>query len=141
MARNRLSKVDKAFVKDRANGCCEYCKFPFEYSHDAFHYDHIIPPDKGGTEELDNIAYACDRCNSKKWTRIEWNDPDTGQLTPLFHPRKDIWGEHFSWNHDISLVNGLTPKGKATIFLLEMNRPGLINVRKALYAYGIRLSK
>mgnify|MGYP002078258898 CR=1 FL=1 len=141
MAKNRLSEIEKEFVRKRANGCCEYCKFPFDYSHGAFHLDHVIPPAKGGSEDLDNFAFACDRCNAKKWTRTEWMDPETGNSIPLFHPRKDEWSAHFSWSDDFSEVLGQTPSGRATIALLELNREGLVNVRKALYAWGVHPAK
>ena len=85
---------------------------------------------------MDNVAYACDGCNSYKWTHTVWRDP-AGNLTPIFHPREDNWSEHFAWNDDFSLIIPLTPKGVATIALLHMNRVGLVNVRKALYAYGV----
>ncbi|MBK6995197.1 MAG: HNH endonuclease [Lewinellaceae bacterium] len=46
MRRRKLSQFERAFIKQRAAGCCEYCKFPFDFSHDAFHIEHIIPLQK-----------------------------------------------------------------------------------------------
>jgi len=73
--------------------------------------------------------------------RRNWNDPQTGVNTSLFHPRNDKWQEHFTWNEDLSLLLGSTLKGRATIDLLKLNRPGLVNLRKALVAYGAHPGK
>ena len=66
MAYYRISPSDREFIIARAFRYCEYCKFPVDFSHDAYHIDHIIPPQKGGSSELENLAFSCDRCNSKK---------------------------------------------------------------------------
>lgn len=137
MRRRKLSQFERAFIKQRAAGCCEYCKFPFDFSHDAFHIEHIIPLQKNGSDELENLAFACDGCNSLKWTYIEWPDPESGQKVPLFNPRKEEWSLHFAWSDDFTSLSGLTPEGRATLDLLKMNRPGLLNVRKALIAIGV----
>jgi hypothetical protein len=54
----------------------------------------------------------------------------------LFHPREQRWDEHFAWNDDFTLMVGLTPMGRATIAALQLNRPGLVNLRRVLYAIG-----
>ena len=55
---------------------------------------------------------------------------------PLFHPREQRWEEHFTWNSDFTLIIGLTPTGRATISALQLNRSGLVNLRRVLYAIG-----
>lgn len=136
MRRRKFSPIERAFVRERAGGCCEYCRFPFDFSHDAFHIEHIISLLLGGTDELENLAFACDGCNSLKWVHIVWPDPKTGLKTPLFNPRKDEWPAHFEWSEDLATIFGTTPEGRATVDLLKMNRPGLVNVRNALRVYG-----
>ena len=42
-------------------------------------------------------------------------DPVGGKITPLFHPRKDRWSEHFAWNDDCSQIVGMTAVGRATV--------------------------
>jgi len=54
----------------------------------------------------------------------------------LFHPREQSWDEHFAWNEDFTLILGLTPTGRATIEALHLNRSGLVNLRRVLYAIG-----
>jgi len=96
MRKRTPTAVERFFVEERAKGCCEYCKFPLAYSHDAFHIEHIYPKFLGGLWSFDNLAFSCDGCNSKKWLRIEWADPETSIKTLLFHPRQDVWTEHFA---------------------------------------------
>lgn len=135
--RRKLNAFEQLLIHERANRCCEYCKFPLKYSHDSFHFEHILPLQLGGTYELLNLALACDGCNSFKWIHIEGMDSFTGLKSPLFNPRKDKWSEHFIWIDDFTIIQGITPQGRATVDLLKMNRTGLVNVRKALYAFGV----
>jgi hypothetical protein len=75
-------------------------------------------------------------CYSHKYTKTEAIDPLTKQTVPLFHPRLQMWREHFGWNQDCSLMIGLTPTGRASIAALRMNRFGVVNLRQLLYAAG-----
>jgi 5-methylcytosine-specific restriction endonuclease McrA len=137
MRRRKFSVLEKNFIQERASHCCEYCKFPMHYSHDSFHIEHIIPIRFGGSNELENLAWSCDGCNTNKWGYMEWLDPQTGIMVALFNPRLDNWKSHFQWSADFTLILGLTTIGRATIDLLKMNRSGLINIRKALIAFGV----
>jgi hypothetical protein len=86
---------------------------------------------------LINIAFSCDGCNTNKNVHIFWLDPETAVQSPLYNPRKENCKNHFYWNDDFTQILGLTPQGRATIVLLKLNRPGLINIRKALIAFGV----
>jgi hypothetical protein len=57
-------------------------------------------------------------------------DPETGRLTPLFHPRLDRWDNHHELRNGEIL--GLTAKGRVTVRLLRMNRPARIKERQLL---------
>jgi hypothetical protein len=57
-------------------------------------------------------------------------DPTTGLLTALFHPRANVWKEHFEWNR--AVLFGRTAIGRATIQTLALNAPALVAVRLAL---------
>lgn len=126
----------RAIVKERARDCCEYCLAQAKYSHDPFSVEHIIPLAKGGTDDLENLAWSCLGCNNYKFTAVEAPDMLTGQLVKIFNPRKDAWAEHFFWNKDYSLVIGRTPIGRATVNRLQLNRPGLVNLRILLVSAG-----
>jgi len=85
---------------------------------------------------LDNLALACQGCNNHKYTKTEGYDPVTGDMVPLYHPRRQRWRDHFAWNEDFTLIIGLTPTGRATVETLWLNREGLVNLRRILYALG-----
>ena len=55
----------------------------------------------------------------------------------LFHPRDDEWKMHFRWRG--AVLMGKTSVGRATIAVLNMNRPDVVLLRKALLAEGERL--
>ncbi len=54
----------------------------------------------------------------------------------LFNPRLQLWQDHFRWNEEYTEIIGLTPTGRATVRSLRMNRPGVMNIRGALFAIG-----
>lgn len=139
--RRKLTPSERIAIRLRALFLCEYCYSPEDFSPDTYDADHIIPLFKEGTDDLENMALACGKCNGLKHEHVSWLDPLTHQMTPLFHPRQDAWAEHFAWSDDFTLIIGLTPKGRATIDLLKMNRQNLINLRKALVAYNAHPGK
>ncbi|MEH1865930.1 MAG: hypothetical protein V7K69_13125 [Nostoc sp.] len=55
----------------------------------------------------------------------------------LFHPRQQLWLEHFSWNDDSTQVIGKTPCGRATVSALQLNRVGVVNLRRLLTSAGL----
>lgn len=126
----------RAIVKERARDCCEYCLAQAKFSHDPFSVEHIIPLAKGGADDLENLAWSCLGCNNYKFTAIEAPDMVTGQLVKIFNPRKEAWVDHFSWNEDNSQIIGRTPIGRATVNRLQLNRPGLVNLRILLASAG-----
>jgi hypothetical protein len=63
-----------------------------------FQLDHIIAEQHGGETVLENLAWCCLHDNKHKGPNIAGIDPVTGQLVPLFHPRRQRWERHFAWN-------------------------------------------
>jgi hypothetical protein len=57
-------------------------------------------------------------------------DPDTDEIVRLYHPRKDNWHKHFQLE-DAQFVP-LTPIGRATVRLLQLNRSDRIEERTLL---------
>jgi hypothetical protein len=134
MADARISAAVRSIVHNRLNGCCEYCWSQVDFSPDSFSVEHIIPRIKGGTDDLENLALACQGCNNNKFTATESIDPISGLITPLYHPRRDTWAEHFVWSKDFLEIVGKTPTARATISRLRLNRLGVVNLRGALKA-------
>ena len=126
----------KILVAKRAGGACEYCKSQVRFAMQSFSIEHITPLDHGGSEDLENLAFACQGCNNHKYTKTEVRDPVTGMTVLLFHPRTQRWRDHFVWSSDFTRILGMTPTGRATVEALFLNRDGLVNLRRALYALG-----
>jgi 5-methylcytosine-specific restriction endonuclease McrA len=100
----------RLLVRERARHSCEYCRLaardaPFL----AFHVDHIIARQHGGTDDPDNPALACLWCNLHKGPNLSGIDPETGQITALFHPRRDQWSAHFALRGVHISSDGLLP--------------------------------
>lgn len=136
MSQQKVSKTQRLQIIERANGICEYCYSQMAYSSDPFNAEHIVPRSRGGLTALNNLALACFGCNNKKWTHVMGQDSVTQSLVPLYHPRQDRWVDHFEWNSTYTLLLGLTPIGRATVDLLALNRDGVVNLRRILYAHG-----
>ena len=121
----------KSAVRDRAAHECEYCALPQHLVPLAsFHIDHIVPKMHGGTDEPENLALACYHCNLHKGPNLTGIDPETNRIIPLFHPRHESWSDHFSFQ-GVYLI-GLTPTGRATVRVLNMNSPGRLELREEL---------
>lgn len=131
-----IPKALRSVVAERAKGCCEYCRSQARFATQSFAVDHIHPISLGGQSEPENLALACPGCNSHKSNRLEVTDPVTRQQVALYNPRQQDWGDHFGWSKDFLLIIGLTPTGRATVETLHLNRPPLINLRRALYGLG-----
>jgi hypothetical protein len=136
MTESRVTASQKQIVAQRAEYCCEYCLSQLRYSPDAFSIEHIIPFSRGGSSHLDNLALSCQGCNNRKYTSITALDPISGETVSLYHPRLQHWDEHFAWNNDFTLILGLTPTGRATVEKLQLNRDGVLNLRRVLHSIG-----
>ena len=53
-------------------------------------------------------------------------------MVRLFNPRRENWREHFDWTEDGIRVEGKTAVGRATVIALQLNRPGLQNLRRLM---------
>jgi hypothetical protein len=122
-------------VWQRARARCEYCQLPSGFHPPPFQIDHITARQHGGPTALDNLALACIHCNRFKGPNIAGIDPENGEIVRLFHPRRDIWADHFLWNGP--RLEARTPVGRATIALLLINDPEVVAVRKALQEEGV----
>ena len=134
MSRVRAPSGLRQQVEARAHGLCEYCRSPSQIATHAFSLEHIIPRDQGSTDELDNLALACQGCNNHKYIKTRARDPVSKRLVPLFHPRRQTWAEHFAWHDDGIHLIGLTATGRATVEALQLNRERLLNLRRFLAA-------
>ena len=129
-----MDAATRALVRERADNRCEYCLLRQEHCEFTHHIEHIVSKQHGGRDAVDNLALACHRCNLKKGPNLTSVDPETGEPTPLFHPRRNRWEEHFVFQ-DIR-IEGLTPTGRATVQLLAMNDARRLELRSEMRASG-----
>jgi hypothetical protein len=130
-----MDEAVRKFVRERAAQRCEYCRIPQAALPWArFHIEHIRARQHGGTDDVENLALACQRCNSRKGPNLASVDPESGALNPLFNPRTDIWNQHFSIVE--YRIVGLSPIGRATATLFDMNDSDRVQIRAELAALG-----
>jgi hypothetical protein len=131
----KIPSAMRSVVQARAGACCEYCRLSDVAGFFSHEVDHIVATKHGGRTEIANLAYACWRCNRHKGTDLASLDPDTDEISLLFHPRLHVWAEHFQL--DGVYIVGLTSIGRATIALLQINRPDRLGERQRLQARGL----
>jgi len=56
----------RELVRQRAGNRCEYCLLRQWDSGSRLQIEHIVARQHGGRDIPDNLALACDRCNSRK---------------------------------------------------------------------------
>ncbi len=126
----------RARVRAWAGNRCGYCLSPQHLILGPLEIDHIIPTACGGTDDEENLWLACRMCNGFKAAQTEGLDPTTGHRARLFDPRVDSWLENFRWSQDGTLIQGLTPTGRATVFALQLNHLIAVVVRRSWVAAG-----
>jgi hypothetical protein len=86
-----MDAATRDFVRRRAANRCEYCRMPQHATPlIPFHVEHIIATQHRPDHSTDNLCLACDRCNAYKGPNLASLDNETGQIVPLFHPRRQI---------------------------------------------------
>jgi hypothetical protein len=120
----------RQLVWDRAQDACEYCRIPQRLDVLPFQIDHIVAAKHHGPTTADNLALCCYFCNAHKGPYLAGLDPETGQLTPLFHPRRDNSEEHFRWRGPVLV--GRTAVGRTTVDVLAINLPERVEHRRLL---------
>src|SRR5579859_5918606 len=98
----------RRLVYIRANGCCEYCQTCEENTGQTLEVEHIDP---NGGDGLENLCLSCANCNRSKAIATTASDPETGEIAPLFNPRKQVWSEHFLWIDGGTRIQGVTSTG------------------------------
>jgi 5-methylcytosine-specific restriction endonuclease McrA len=125
-----MTEAVRHLVRQRAKHRCEYCQLHQDDSPlAALHIEHIRPIKHGGTDAVENLCLACIDCNLHKETKLTGIDPETDEISPLFHPRRDNWDEHFIWNG--IRITGCTAVGRATVRVLDLNGDDRLDLRMA----------
>ena len=134
MSETYISAGLRRLVRTRAGERCEYCLIPESVSFAVHEIDHIVAEKHGGATDESNLALCCAVCNLHKGSDLSSIDPETGAVVVLFHPRRDIWIDHFRLAG--GRVEPVTPIGRTTARLLQLNRPDRVEEREISLAAG-----
>jgi hypothetical protein len=115
---------------------CAYCQTLQANSGQRMVPDHIAPKSIGGETVFANLCFSCRLCNEFKGSSTTGIDPLTSQTMPLFHPRQQIWSDHFAWDESGIRIIGLTAVGRATLVRLQMNNEVIIPARRKWVSAG-----
>jgi hypothetical protein len=130
-----MKRSIRASVRSRAHYRCDYCRLhETDLPLFPFHLEHIVAKKHHGGDDLKNLAWSCPECNFAKSSNLSGRDPVTARVVMLFHPRRQKWLRHFAWNG--AVLTGLTPGGRATIDVLNINAPHRIELRERLLVAG-----
>lgn len=108
-------------VRQRAGLACEYCGVTETDTSGELTVDHIQPQSQGGSDDIENLAYCCSRCNGYKLDY--W--PQGANAPYLWNPRQDTAEKHFLELADSHLY-AVSAEGALTLNRLRLNRPALI---------------
>lgn len=123
-------------VTERAGDRCEYCHLAQECEpFSVFHLEHIIATHHRRDDSDDNLCLACASCNLHKGPNIAGLDPETGELVALFHPRNQLWDDHFQWGG--ASLTGKTACGRTTVHVLRINAAENVELRESLIKEGV----
>lgn len=135
MSQTYIPAALRRLVRERSSDRCEYCLIPEAMAFAPHWIDHIVAEKHGGKTDADNLANSCALCNQAKGSDLSSIDPDTGEVVALFHPRRDRWADHFQLAG--GRIEPLTPVGRVTVRLLQLNHPDRVEERERLVAAGM----
>ena len=127
-----ISDENRQAVREQYNFTCGYCGVSEIDAGSELEIDHFQPISHGGSDERENLVYACPACNRNKASY--WPLPDTPPHMHLLHPLTDSLKTHIALLQDGRMA-GLTPRGWFHIDWLHLNRPQLIAMRQKQAIY------
>lgn len=98
---------------------CGYCGVTEIEVGSQLTIDHFQPLDSGGTDDIENLVYACHACNLYK--SAAWNATDPVAL----HPLRNEMSVHLRLLPNATF-QGLTQQGLRHIDALHLNRAPLV---------------
>ncbi len=79
-----ISDEIRQIIRERAKYICEYCHSSECLSANRFTIDHVIPKSLSDSDQINNLALACRRCNERRYNFVDGLDSDT-QKIPLVY--------------------------------------------------------
>ena len=109
---DRLPKKEVKFTRhnifERDGNTCQYCGGVFDRR--DLNLDHVVPRDRGGPTQWDNIVCSCIPCNTRKANRT----PAEAGMRLIRKPKRPKWRPfvqvnfgapiHESWRHFLDLA-------------------------------------
>ncbi|HEU4410866.1 MAG TPA: HNH endonuclease signature motif containing protein [Polyangiaceae bacterium] len=122
-----VSAEVRAAVRGAFGGRCGDCGVSESFVGGELEIDHVRPQAAGGSDDIENLVYACTTCN-----RFKGDYAPAGNAPPslrLLHPGRDDVEAHIAEASNGRLV-GITPRGWFHIQRLHLNRAQLIELRR-----------
>jgi hypothetical protein len=116
----------RAAVRTAFGGRCGYCGVSETSVGGELELDHFHPLAAGGSDEIENLVYACTACNRFKGDYAPAGDAP--ESLRRLRPQRDDTGAHIAETAHGRLL-GLTPRGWFHIQRLHLNRAQLIEMR------------
>jgi len=89
-------KLSKRSILARDNYTCQYCG----YSGPGLTVDHVVPKERGGVTDWENLVCCCVKCNSKKGNRT----PEEANMRLLKKPRRPAYIPHMGYSKLIAAL-------------------------------------
>jgi hypothetical protein len=124
-------------ARERYAARCGYCGVHEDWVGATLTIDHHRPRSRGGTDESENLVYACPRCNEHKGRY--WHDADPPHIRLLDPGREDLT-LHVRESEDGRLA-GMTPEGVFFIEKLRLNRAPLVAHRVRVKLSAMRATE
>ena len=121
-----ISAETRAAVRTSFGGRCGYCGVSETSVGGELEIDHFLPSAAGGSDDLENLVYACTACNRFKGDYSPASDAP--ESLRLLCPKRDDMRAHIAETAHGRLL-GITPRGWFHIQRLHLNRPQLIEMR------------
>jgi 5-methylcytosine-specific restriction endonuclease McrA len=101
-------KFTRHNIFERDKNTCQYCDKVFDRR--ELNLDHVIPKERGGETNWENIVCSCIKCNSRKANRMPHEagmrlrrKPERPRWQPFLHITFET-KPHESWRHFIDLA-------------------------------------
>jgi hypothetical protein len=134
MSQTDIPAEMRRLVVGRAHRRCEYSLIHEDDTYFGCEVDHVVSEKHGGPTVVENLAYACLVCNRNQGSDLGSILVPGGDLIRFFHPRTDVWSDHFSL--DGVVIKPLTAIGQVTERIFRFNAIERLMEREALRAIG-----
>ena len=131
-----ISETLRQQIIGSADYRCEYCKSSVQITGTPLVIDHIQAQSLGGSDNEENLAAACYRCNLMKGIKQQGYDSEIEEQVLLFNPCIHSWNEYFAWIEGGRKMIGTNAIGRVTVVALQLNNDNLVVARSFWISAG-----